>query len=241
MPKVDTKAVLDVDDIQRAFRVATSLGPHQDALFAWMYEFGARASEPGLQLVQDVDLRAGRGRPLHLKSDRAQMLKGSANKHDWHNLLMECKRALPIWFATRAGRKETREQARCLFPDAAPGGKCYVCHGTGQRKILNRVGEKRCWGEKVPCHHCNSTGKRYGLSRAKVHAIVTDILLRAGMPPGRRHPHVLRHSLITHLLDGGVPPAAIQERVGHRILSTTLSYVKVTKQATAMLERALYK
>lgn len=239
MPKVDSKAVLDVEDIARAMRVAEARGPFEYALFAWMYEFGARASEPGLQTVKDVDLHYGRARPVHLKSGRVQMARGNITRGDWYALLVECKRALPAWYRVREARNEPEASKLCLFPDDRPG-KCYACAGTGKRPVLEKQGNKRVQGERVPCHHCKATGQRFGISRIKVHALTTDILETAGVPLGRRHPHVLRHSLITHLLDGGVPPAAIQDRVGHRLLSTTLGYVKATKSAAAILEKALY-
>jgi integrase/recombinase XerD len=66
------------------------------------------------------------------------------------------------------------------------------------------------------------------LTRAGAFLILRKLAERAGLEPGRVHPHLLRHSFATHLLEGGADLRSVQEMLGHADLATTELYTHVT-------------
>lgn len=66
------------------------------------------------------------------------------------------------------------------------------------------------------------------LTRAGAFLILRKLAEKAGLDPRRVHPHLLRHSFATHLLEGGADLRSVQEMLGHADLSTTELYTHVT-------------
>ena len=72
------------------------------------------------------------------------------------------------------------------------------------------------------------------LDRTAVFRIIKSTGVKAGINK-ELHPHILRHSAATHMLEGGCDLRTVQEFLGHSSVSTTQIYTKVTK---AFLEEA---
>ena len=72
----------------------------------------------------------------------------------------------------------------------------------------------------------NSKGTR--LSVRSVQLRLKKMAVKQGLPP--IHPHMLRHSFATHMLESSGDLRTIQELLGHSSLSTTQIYTKLDYQ-----------
>ncbi len=69
---------------------------------------------------------------------------------------------------------------------------------------------------------------------------ILTIAESTGLPIEKRHPHVLKHSLASHLVAGNVNLALIRQALGHQSISSTMAYVGTSdSQAAEALQRAL--
>jgi integrase/recombinase XerD len=66
------------------------------------------------------------------------------------------------------------------------------------------------------------------LTRAGAFLLLRKLAEQAGLEPERVHPHLLRHSFATHLLEGGADLRSVQEMLGHADLATTELYTHVS-------------
>lgn len=108
----------------------------------------------------------------------------------------------------------------------------YVPFGSFAQDALERyMNDGR---EKIMTHHkkehefllINARGGP--LTTRGVQMILNKILEKSSLS-GKIHPHKLRHSFATHLLNNGADMRSVQELLGHSSLSSTQIYTHVTK------------
>lgn len=73
---------------------------------------------------------------------------------------------------------------------------------------------------------CSTRGD--GISRQRLHNLMRVYCEMAGIAHPKNHFHVLRHSIAVHMADMGKDVAVIQDWLGHRSITSTMVYMKIT-------------
>ena len=110
--------------------------------------------------------------------------------------------------------KSVRQDRLPIPKDVGAALAAYICDGRprcSSRRVFLRL--------KAPQQGFTSS--------VAICDIVRRALVRAGLHPGRKGSHLLRHSLATTMLRGGASLAEIGEILRHQLPSTTEIYAKV--------------
>ena len=97
--------------------------------------------------------------------------------------------------------------------------------------IKNWLDERKKIVTKTEALFLNSKGTRLGIRSVQIR--LKKMAVKQGLPP--IHPHMLRHSFATHMLESSGDLRTIQELLGHSSLSTTQIYTKLDYQHLAKI------
>lgn len=78
------------------------------------------------------------------------------------------------------------------------------------------------------------------LDRSQFFRVFRAVAIAAGLPAEKQHPHVLKHSIATHLVAANVNLALVKTQLGHKNINSTMKYVSTTdRQASEATAAAL--
>jgi integrase/recombinase XerC len=215
--------------------IATADNPRDRALVETFYGTGCRSGEVTRIRIEDINFRR-RCFPVRAKrKDRTVYFGQSAAK------------AIRAYIG--------RRKAGYLFQDIFPQQKGYISHSNtawagawrdfsdpksyGQRrwkylgrpKVMSREAAERKFSLFLKTVNLTRPKPDRPMARSTLAEIIHEIGRRAKL--GRVHPHMLRHSFATHMLEAGADICAIQELLGHSYLTSTQVYTHISNNAVA--------
>jgi type 1 fimbriae regulatory protein FimB len=78
------------------------------------------------------------------------------------------------------------------------------------------------------------------LDRTQFFRLFRTIASEAGLASEKQHPHVLKHSIASHLVSANVNLALVKQQLGHKSIGSTIRYVAMSdQQASKATARAM--
>jgi integrase/recombinase XerD len=84
--------------------------------------------------------------------------------------------------------------------------------------------QRRGWGDKAALFLSN---RGLPIDRTTLHVLMRKYGEAAGLPPHKRHFHVLKHTAAAHLLEATHDIVGTKDWLGHRNISSTMRYVQL--------------
>jgi integrase/recombinase XerC len=213
---------LTVAEVERLFAAAES--PVEEAIAETPYATGVRVSELVKLRIEDVDFTNRVIRVEHGKGDKARIVLFGRKAKAAIEKYLDGRTTGFLFEAPGRMGYVTRNRFSWL-------GRFYVssmqqCVTLGRLETMSR-GEAQ---EKLRGILASTPGFQPHPARAydrrSIRLLLSRLAFRAKI--GRVHPHALRRSFATHLLQGGADIRSVQELLGHESLSTTMLYTRLS-------------
>jgi integrase/recombinase XerD len=205
---------------------------HLRIFYRWLASTGQASMDPAEPLASSKDERK---LPDTLSVSHMEALLGSIRTDE--ELGLRDKAIIELFYSAGLRLGELCA-ARLEWMDDDEGFLRVI--GKGKKTRLVRVGSKalKAIAEYLANERPKLVGRKTSshifigvrgapLTPERVRQIVKRRAEMAGVPV-RVHPHMLRHSFATHLLEGGADLRVIQELLGHADIATTQIYTHVS-------------
>lgn len=231
-------------------RIDTSEGgnpaDHLDRPHRWKKLPGV-LSPRQVKALLDAPMKCGAGSGEDEASDEPKGAKRGAPPLPLH---LRDRAMLEMMYASGLRASEV---ASLRVKDFAPGLGAVIVHGKGNKQRLVPVGKPAQEAIREYLEACrprlskgqtaaegplllSRTGR--ALERIAVWQIVKKNAAAAGL--NGVHPHMLRHSFATHLLQGGADLRVVQELLGHADITTTQIYTHVDSSRLRETQRKFH-
>ena len=203
--------------------------------YAFLVEEGAVDEDP-TERLEAPKLRLSL--PDHLSREEVSALLEAPDPSS--HLYWRDVAALEVMYGTGV---RVSELVGISIPNFRPEEGLLLVFGKGSKERLVPVGPPACrallryLAEVRPRLDSGKGGQRVFLGargaplrREIVWRMVKRCAERAGIDPKKVHPHTLRHTFATHLVEGGADLVAVQELLGHVDIATTQIYTHLDRR-----------
>jgi len=201
----------------------------------------ASPATPPLEAPAVIPIAARKMPPVRLKrgqmtfltpAETLAVLKAAKQRstRDWAMILLAYRHGLRASEVCRLKLTDIDQKAGSISIRRLKGSLLTVqtlFQHRGQ-PLLDEMAAIRSWLRKRPADGSNYlfTSQKGGkLNRTQFFRVFQTVAQLAGLPVEKRHPHVLKHSLASHLVAGNVNLALIRQALGHRSINSTMQYV----------------
>jgi site-specific recombinase XerD len=189
--------------------------------------------------------RARRGRMEFLSPDELLAVLRAARDHStrsWAMVLLTYSHGLRASETCGLKLADVSLTAGTISVKRLKGSLHTVQQVMGHRgqPLLDEIAALKAWMKERPADAGDAlfvSGKGGHLTGVQFFRIFRGIAERAALPESKRHPHVLKHSLATHLVGGNVNLAKVGQYLGHRAISSTMKYVSVSDTQASQAAR----
>jgi type 1 fimbriae regulatory protein FimB len=175
---------------------------------------------------------------LHLEpSEVLSVLRAAKAKgnREWAMILLAYKHGMRASEICNLRLEDLDVRNGCIVVEGLKGSLRTTQAVTEHRgePLLNELKALRAWlGERTAdgSDFLFTSQKGGRLDRSQFFRLFQTIAAQAGIPAEKRHPHVLKHSIASHLVSANVNLALVKQQLGHKSINSTIRYVAMSDQ-----------
>jgi type 1 fimbriae regulatory protein FimB len=179
------------------------------------------------------------------REETLRVLKAARNRsvRDWAMILLAYRHGLRASEVCNLKLSDLDTKAQTVQVRRLKGSLITVQPVFAHRgqPLLDELGAVRAWlrerkDDGSDFLFCSQKGGR--LDRTQFFRVFRAVAEAAGLPAEKRHPHVLKHSLASHLVAENVNLALVRQALGHRSITSTMQYVGTSDAQAAEAAQA---